>query len=113
MGYRVERCEKAIERELANILLNDAHNELLKYVSITKVALNKDMSVAQVWFTVFGNDNEVAATSKALEEAKGYLRSEIAHRIDLRKAPELRFKYDESIAYGKHIEDILNNINNK
>ncbi len=112
MSYRIQRCEKTIERELADILLNDSHNELLKFVSITKVSLNKDMSVAQIWYTVFGNENEKVATSKALEQAKGFLRSEIAHRIDLRKTPELRFKYDESIEYGKHIEDILNQINN-
>lgn len=113
MGYRIERAEKTIERELADILLNESHNELLKFVSITKVSLNKDMSVANVWFTVFGNPGEIEATKKALIDSKGYLRSEIAHRIELRHTPELRFKYDESIEYGKHIEEILEEINKK
>lgn len=113
MAYRVERIEKIIFRSLQDILLNEAHNELLSFVSITKVSLNKDMSVAMVWYTVFGSDGEVEATSKALENAKGYLRSEIAHRLDIRKTPELRFKYDNSMSYGNHIEEILEEINNK
>ena len=107
MGYRVQRVEKIIERELASIIFSEVHNELIKFVSITKVALNKDMSVALVWYTVLGNDGEIEATKKAIEQAKGFLRSELAHRLDLRKTPELRFKYDESLEYGKRIEELL------
>lgn len=110
MGYRIERVEKIIERELANIIFTEVHNELIKFVSITKVSLNKDMSVALVWYTVLGNEGEIEATKKALEQAKGFLRSELAHRLDLRKTPELRFKYDESLTYGNHISEVLENL---
>ena len=110
MGYRVQRVEKIIERELASIIFSEVHNELIKFVSITKVALNKDMSVAFVWYTVLGNDGEIEATKKALDQAKGFLRSELAHRLDLRKTPELRFKYDESLAYGNHISEVIENL---
>ena len=110
MGYRVQRVEKIIERELASIIFSEVHNELIKFVSITKVALNKDMSVALVWYTVLGNDGEIEATKKALDQAKGFLRSELAHRLDLRKTPELRFKYDESLAYGIHISEVIENL---
>ena len=110
MGYRVQRVEKIIERELASIIFSEVHNELIKFVSITKVALNKDMSVAMVWYTVLGNDGGIEATKKALEQAKGFLRSELAHRLDLRKTPELRFKYDESLAYGNHISEVIENL---
>ena len=110
MGYRVQRVEKIIERELASIIFTEVHNELIKFVSITKVALNKDMSVAMVWYTVLGNEGEIEATKKAIEQAKGFLRSELAHRLDLRKTPELRFKYDESLAYGNHINEVIENL---
>ena len=110
MGFRIQRVEKIIERELASIIFSEVHNELIKFVSITKVALNKDMSVALVWYTVLGNDGEIEATKKALDQAKGFLRSELAHRLDLRKTPELRFKYDESLAYGNHISEVIENL---
>ena len=52
----------------------------------------------------------VARLRKAIEQAKGFLRSELAHRLDLRKTPELRFKYDESLAYGNHISEVIENL---
>ena len=107
MAYRLERVEKIIERELASILFNNVKNEKLKFVSITKVSITKDMSIATIWYTVFGNEGEIEATKKELIDAKGYLRSELAHSLDLRKTPDLKFKYDESLAYGNKISKIL------
>ncbi len=109
MAYRVGRVEKIIEREIANILF-DSHNEKLKYVSITGTNVTKDLSIATVYYTILGKDTEIEATKKELENAKGYIRSELAHRIDLRKTPDLRFKYDESLAYGNHISAILDQL---
>lgn len=110
MNIRTLRVEKIIERSLSEILRNEAHNELLKFVSITKVSLNRDMSVALVWFTVLGNEGEIKATIEAMENSKGFLRSSLSKAIDLRKTPELRFKYDESLEYGNHITEVLNNL---
>jgi ribosome-binding factor A len=104
MSVKNERIEKNIVRELSNILLMEAQNVLLKYVSVTKVKVATDLSIATVWYTIMGDDSEVLATKKALEEAKGYLRTELAQRLDLRKTPELRFKHDESLE--KILEEI-------
>ena len=82
----------------------------MKYVSVTKVKVTTDLSLATIWYTIMGDENEIQATKKALEEAKGYLRTELAQRLDLRKTPELRFKYDESLEYGNRIEKILEEI---
>ena len=108
MAYRIERVEKIIERELANILFDSTNK--LKYVSITKVSLTNDLSIATVYYTILGNLGEIESTKEDLEKSKGYLRSILAKRIDLRKTPELRFKYDESLAYGNHINEILENL---
>ena len=108
MAYRIERVEKIIERELANILFDSTNK--LKYVSITKVSVTNDLSIATVYYTVLGNLGEIESTKEDLEKSKGYLRSILAKRIDLRKTPELRFKYDESLAYGNHINEILENL---
>lgn len=110
MSVKNERIEKNIGRELSNILLMEAKNALLKYVSVTKVKVTQDMAVATVWYSVLGEEDEIVATKKALDEAKGYLRTELAKRLDLRKTPELRFKFDESLEYGNRIEKILEEI---
>ena len=105
-----KRIEKILEREIATILFDSAHNDKLKFISITKVSLTKDLSIATVYYTVLGNQGEIESTKKEFENAKGYIRSELAKRIDLRKTPELRLKYDESLAYGNRISEILNNL---
>ena len=107
MAFHAERVAKIIERELSTILLMEAKNNLLKYVSITKVVATKDLSLATIWFTIRGDESEKKATIEALESAKGFLRSELSHRLDARKTPELRFKLDESLAYGEKIDQIL------
>lgn len=109
MAHHVERTSKIIEREISTILLMEAKNHLLKYVSITKVSLTNDMSLATIWFTVIGQTDEIEATKKALIDSKGFLRSELSKRLDIRKTPDLKFKYDESLAYGQRIEELLNN----
>ena len=109
MAYRVERVEKIIERELASILFDSSNNKL-KFVSITKVALTSDLSLATVYYTVLGNEGEIESTKDDLEKSKGYLRSSLAKKLDLRKTPDLRFKYDESLAYGNRITQILDNL---
>ncbi len=109
MAYRVERVEKIIERELASILFDSSNNKL-KFVSITKVSLTSDLSLATVYYTVLGNEGEIESTKEDLEKSKGYLRSSLAKKLDLRKTPDLRFKYDESLAYGNRISQILDNL---
>ena len=101
--------EKIIERELASILFDSSNNKL-KFVSITKVSLTSDLSLATVYYTVLGNEGEIESTKDDLEKSKGYLRSSLAKKLDLRKTPDLRFKYDESLAYGNRITQILDNL---
>lgn len=113
MAFHQERLEKMVANCLAEILREESKNPLLKFVSVTKVAITKDLGLATIWYTVMGDKDEINATSKALENAKGFLRSELASKIQVRKMPELRFKYDESIAYGNHIEEILAKLNQK
>ena len=113
MAFHQERLEKLCARELAEILRNESKNPLLQFVSITKVSITKDLSIATIYYTVMGDKDEIEATKKALENAKGFLRSELARGVNMRKAPELKFKYDESLAYGNRIDELLAKINNK
>lgn len=106
MGHRIERIESIILRELT-FVLRESRNPKFQFISITKVSVTSDLSYATVWYTIMGTTQEKEATSKELISARGYLRSELASRIDLRKTPELRFKYDESLEKGNRIEEIL------
>ena len=109
MGFKVERLEKIIEREVSTILLN-SKDDRLKFVTITKVSLTSDCSIVTLYYTILGNDEQKEATSKNLEKASGYIRSSLSKVLKIKKIPEIKLKYDESIAYGEKIENILKGI---
>ena len=110
MAYRVERIEKIIEREIGNILLSEVKDQRLRYVTITNVKVTNDLSIATVFYTIIGDENQFVSTKKNLEDAKGFIRSKLSKVLEIRKTPELRFKYDESFEYGNKIEEILKNL---
>ena len=109
MGFKIERLEKIIEREISTILIN-SKDERLRFVTVTKVSLTNDCSIATLYYTILGNEEQKEATSKNLEKASGYIRSSLSKVLKVKKIPEIRLKYDESMAYGEKIENILKGI---
>ncbi|MBQ7277001.1 MAG: 30S ribosome-binding factor RbfA [Bacilli bacterium] len=113
MAYKKERLEKIIEREIGQMILFDVKDERIRYATITNVNLTGDLSLATVYFTVFGTPDQIDNSSKALFEAKGFIRSLLSKRLTVRKVPDLIFKYDNSYAEGLKIEKILSDIEYK
>ena len=109
MSVKNERVNSNIQRELSYILANEVKNPHIKFITITAVDVTSDLSYAKVYFTTLGDEKE---TLKALKSAKGFIRHELADRVELRHIPELEFVYDESIEYGKKIEEIIEDIHN-
>ena len=104
------RISSQIMRELSNIMLLEARDETLKHVTITGCEVTNDLSVARIYYTYMG-DEQINDVIKNLKVAAPYLRTVLASKItDLRKMPELRFIYDNSVEYGKHIENIIEKI---
>lgn len=110
MAYKIERLEKILEREIGTILLN-SKDARLRFVTITKTRLTNDASICTIYYTVLGDKNQQESTSKNLENAKGYIRSSLGKSLEIRKIPELLFKYDESLEYGNRIDNILKGLN--
>ncbi len=99
-----ERAASDIQRELANILLEDAKDEDFKHVTITACDVSNDLSFCKVYFTTTDDREKV---TKDLNNAAGFFRSLLAERLEVRHTPELRFIFDESIEYGNKIEKII------
>lgn len=111
MAFRIERIEKIIERELSMIFLLESRDERLKHITVTRVKLTNDGSLATISFTVRKEHLEEKVALAALESAKGFLKTELSKKLDIRKIPDLRFKLDDSLEYGNKIESILTDIN--
>lgn len=105
-NIKIERINHAVQEELMNILFKEAKDELLKNVTITDCEVSSDLGYCKVYVTVL-DEEEKNETLKALNDAKSFLRGVLSKRIDIRHTPELTFIYDDSIAYGSRIDEVL------
>lgn len=112
VNVKIQKLEKQIELELSKILLNDVKDDI-GFITITGVSLTNDLSFAKVYYSVLGNDDKKNSVTKRLNKAKGFIRSTLCSRVQMRKVPELIFAYDESIEYGNKIEEIISKIKDK
>ncbi len=106
---KLKRIGSQIAKEVSDILNNVARDRLMHTITITGCDVSSDLSYAKIYFTCV-LDIDKKEIEKELEEASGYIRHELSERIDIRHTPKLVFKFDESIEYGNHIEDILEEI---
>ena len=110
MGLRTLRLADEIRDLLASCFVGDRlRDPRLQGISITHVRLSGDLQQATVFFRVF-DPSKLADVEVALRNCAGYLRSTLSAGIQIRKLPELRFRYDESIEEGAKIEALLEKI---
>lgn len=112
MSVTVERLASLIQRELAPIVNEIVKNGQVGYINLTEVKVTKDLSFANVYYTILSDDVEIVEKAKQeLDKHKVTIRMELAKKIkNTRKIPDLIFKYDEALAYGNHIDKILKTI---
>jgi ribosome-binding factor A len=112
MSITTERLASLIQRELAPIINKEVKDKSFGYINLTEVKVTKDISYATIYYSILSDDPKVLEKAKlALEEAKVTIRMELAKKIkNIRKIPDLIFKYDEALAYGNHIDKILKSI---
>ena len=109
---KLKRYNSIYEKEISYILQNEIKDEEIKFVTVTGVEITNDLSYAKIYVTIFDKEKK-ESTLKALEKAKGFIRTELAKKVDIRHTPELRFIFDESIEYGYKIDSIIENIHKR
>jgi ribosome-binding factor A len=112
MSIKIERLNHAIQEEISMILMKEIKDETIHFVTITGVETTTDLSYSKVYYTVLEEDKK-EEIKEALEKASSFIRTKLAERIEVRHTPELKFVYDTSIAYGEHIEKIMEEIKEK
>jgi ribosome-binding factor A len=109
-GSRPERIGDQIRAEISELVAREVHDPGIGFVTFNYVKVSADLQVARVYYTSLGDAAAQTKTGQALERAKPFLRREIARRLRLRRAPELAFQYDESIAREERVEALLEEI---
>lgn len=111
---RADRVAEAIRVEAATFLSAGAKDpRLVGMVTVTAVDMTRDLRQAKIFVSVLGTDTERAATFDALASLTNHLRSRIARALQLRVAPEISFKLDESVARAARIESLLAQVREK
>jgi ribosome-binding factor A len=109
-GTRPARVADQIRVEVSELLGREVKDPGIGFVTITWVKVSADLQAARVYYTSLGDERAQRETRRALDRATPYLRRQIAGRLRLRRAPELSFQYDESVAREERVEHLLEQI---
>ena len=108
-NYRRGRINDEMQKELSALMREIKDPRVSgSMISITSAQVTPDMKYATVYFSIL--DGDPKETKKGLDSAKGFIRREIAQRMNLRNTPEFNFVFDNSIRYGAHISKLLEDI---
>jgi ribosome-binding factor A len=106
-GSRAARIGDQIRAELGDLLAREVHDPGIGFITLTWVKVSPDLQLARVHYTTLGNEDARKQTAKALERARPFLRRQLAGRLRLRRAPELVFHYDDTVAREERVESLL------
>jgi ribosome-binding factor A len=104
---RADRVNALLQRELGMIISEELRDPRIAFSTVTAVEITSDLRTAKVHVSVLGDDEQIASTMTALDEAKPYLRHEIGKRTELRFVPELIFVNDRSAERSARISTLL------
>ena len=107
---RLNRIDEEYRKELSTIIDRELKNpNITGMISVTKVKVTNDLKYAKVYVSIL-NSKSVENTMEGLKKSSGFIRTELAKRINLRNTPELIFEIDDSIEYGARIDSIIKDL---
>jgi len=104
---RVRKIADRIHVIVAEMLERRIKDPRLGFLTVTDVRLTGDSQQATIFYTVLGEEDDLANTAAALESAKGLLRSEVAKQLGMRQAPSLTFIHDALPETARHLDEVL------
>ncbi len=110
MKRRDNRIGDLIRAELSDLLLREVHDPRIKLATVSEVGVTHDLRRAIVKVSVLGTDEERLGAIEGLNHARGFLRTELAHRLRTRATPELVFELDRGAEHSQRISDLLESL---
>lgn len=105
---RTDRLDSLFLKEISSIIQFDLNDPKIGFATVSEVKISPDLSSAKVYVSFFGKNYKKRDGIEALKRAKGFIKTELAHRINIRKIPDLEFIVDDSLDKAEHIESIIN-----
>jgi ribosome-binding factor A len=110
VAQRRQRIAASIREVVSELLLRRLKDPRIGFASIVNVDVNKDLSLAKVYVSVLGSDEDKEKTMEGLKSAQGLIRSEVSKALGIRYAPEIQFVLDEGIEYSMRVSKLLSEI---
>ena len=108
------RINAEVQKELSNIIRGEIKDPRIHpMTSVMAVEVAPDLKTCKAYISVLGDSEAQKATLAGLKSAEGYIRRELAHTVNLRNTPEIRFILDQSIEYGVHMSKIIDEVTAK
>ena len=109
---RVEKFSALLKREVSELLVNGFRDERIHnaMITITTVEVSGDLQHAKIFVSLFGEEQKKAEVLVCLEEAKGFIRGELARKLQMRRFPDLVFKIDQGMSKGSSVLDLLTSL---
>ncbi|MFZ0534289.1 MAG: 30S ribosome-binding factor RbfA [Anaerolineales bacterium] len=107
---RLTKISERIREELSEILLMKSSDPRLKGITVTDAEVDRELAFAEIYVCALEGSQRSIEVLSGLEHAQGYLRSELAHRMDLRVFPRLRFHWDPTFEKADKIERLISTI---
>lgn len=108
MPNRVDKLDSLFQKEISSIIQFDLNDPKIGFATVSEVIISKDLSYAKVYVSFLGKNYKKRDGIEALKRSKGYIKSELAKRINIRKIPDLVFEVDDTIDKVERIQEIVN-----
>jgi len=106
---RPQKIADLMQRELSGLLQREVRDPRVGMVTITSVDVSPDLSHAKVFFTILQKE-KIVETTRGLQRAASFLRSQLSRRMSMYTTPELRFVYDESVERGDRLSQLIDSV---
>jgi ribosome-binding factor A len=107
---RQRKVQELLVHEISDIVRREIRDPRVGFVTITDAEVTSDLRHARVFFSVLGDEEQREETTRALNRAAGFVRTEFARRAQMRFVPEIRFAFDTSIERGSRISQLLERV---
>ncbi len=112
-GFWLDRTNEDVKRELSEIIFSLKDPRITGVISVVRVQVSRDLSLCRAYISSLDGSRAAGRAAEVLNGAAGYIRRELAHRVRLRKTPELKFIADDSIEHGARINEVLHSLEEK
>jgi ribosome-binding factor A len=111
MTRRTERLNHLIQAEISDLLRKHINDPRLNgLISVTSVSISTDLKNAKIMISALGDNLDRTEVLKGFHSASGFLRRELAHRLNIRVTPDLTFEFDDSIEQGVKLVSLIEKI---